>query len=558
MRYALARGMVAGALGVACVLTAPAGIRAQTCMGDCGDDGSVTIQDLIAGVSIALGNQPVSVCHAVDGDRNGSVTVNELIRAVTSALGGCPLRNTPTETVAGQPTETPAPATPTPDAATPTAAEPTATEPPATETAPPPTTTATPEATVSARFCDLPGSYRHTTDGLVIVPGGPVDAPDLSFIDLPDGFCAHYYAKVGNPRQLRFAPGGELFVASPTTGTTGGGRSGQAGILVLPDDDADGVADSSMTFMGGLPSDRPMRSTQGLLFTGGYLYYQDNRPTDTLGTLIMRVPYAAGDRTPSGPSEQVEDITIHNSVLHWPRAMDIADDGTIYVANGGDQGDPCERPVQRFRGGILKLDGTPGGTIVARGFRNPISLRCARGHNRCYAIELTRDFTHGIGGREKLVEIREGDDWGFPCCATKGVRFPGSPQDTDCSHVPQDINSFIVGNTPFDLDFETGKWPEPWNNRVYVPLHGAYGTWTGARVIGISLDPITGEVLPGTEFEGQEGALREFAAGWDDGTMSHGRPGTVAFKPDGRLFVGNGVSGLIIWIAPLDLRGPAS
>src|SRR5690349_17902668 len=74
--------------------------------------------------------------------------------------------------------------------------------------------------------CTLPGSVQFTSNGKNVVPGGQ-GADKLDFLTLPTGFCAHYYGSVGNARQLRFAPGGELFVASPTTGTTGGGPNGQ-------------------------------------------------------------------------------------------------------------------------------------------------------------------------------------------------------------------------------------------------------------------------------------------------------------------------------------------
>ena len=402
-----------------------------------------------------------------------------------------------------------------------------------------PSPTETPMPTV-AHFCDLPGSVQSTENGQVVVPGGPANASDLSFLHLPVGFCAHFFAKVGNPRQLRFAPGGELFVASPTTATTGGGFNGQAAIIILPDDNHDGVADTPITFLSGLPS------TQGMLFTGGYFYYQD-------GTKILRLPYQPGDRIPSGNGASVANITIYVSGLHWPKAVDVADDGTIYVSNGGDQGEPCD-PMHPFHGGILKLDGSPGGSPVARGFRNPISLRCSRGHNLCFAVELARDFTATQGGREKLVPIRQGDDWGFPCCATKDLPYPDVMPVPDCSMVASESASFVIGHTPFDLDFEKGKWPAPWNNRVYVPLHGAAGSWIGARLVGVELDPVTGELLPGSDLGGSSsGALADFATGWDDHTLSHGRPAAVAFADDGRLFLANDNNGDIIWIAPLGL-----
>ena len=442
LRMILALGLLALSLLPRCALCA--------CVGDCTGDRSVTVNELLTMVNIALGNAHVGTCMAGDANHDMQITIDEILTAVNNALDGCPAEATATGTTPPTDTETPT-AVPT-STSTQNSTATSTTTPTSTITPLPltPTPTATPIPTV-AHFCDLPGSVQTTASGVVVVRGGPTGAPDLSFLHLPVGFCAHFFANVGNARQLRFAPGGELFVASPTTVTTGGG-GGHAGIVVLPDDNHDGIADASTALLSGIPS------TQGMLFTGGYFYYQN-------GTKIMRVPYAPGDRSPSGASEQVANITIYVSGLHWPKALDVADDGTIYVGNGGDQGEACN-PTHPFHGGILKLDGSPGGTPVAKGFRNPISLRCSRGHDLCFAVELTRDFTASEGGREKLVPIRQGDDWGFPCCATKDLPFPDITPVPDCSGVAPESASFIVGNTPFDLDFETGKWPEPWNDRV--------------------------------------------------------------------------------------------
>lgn len=521
---------------------------AQGCPGDCGGDGTVSIEDLIRGVNIALGTQPVANCTAMDSDGGGTVTIGELIRAVNSALRGCPPEPTATETAVSEDTATPteeATATET------TSAVDTAT-PPATET--PPSSTPT-EGPTTLPFCSLPGSVVSTVPGPAVVPGGPDGTPDLSFIQLPIGYCVHYFAKVGNVRQLRFSPSGDLFAASPNKFTTSNATGGRAQIVVLPDDDRDGTADSVQTYMSQL------METVGLLFTGGYLYYQDGY---TGGSRIMRVPYEPGDRAPSGESEQVADLTGHSSFLHWPKALDVADDGTIYVTNGGDEGDPC--PVDKpYRGAILKLEeGVPAGTLVAKGFRNPISLRCVRGKGVCFAIELTRDYSTPMGGREKLLPIRQGDDWGYPCCATKDTPYSDMPQQ-DCSGVAAEINSFFVGNTPFDLDYELGRWPEPWGNRAYVPVHGAYGSWAKARLVAIELDAMTGQVLPGSDLMGPStGAMEDFATGWGpltpqdiEETRRRGRPTVVAFAPDGRLFMGNDYNGDIIWIAPVGLAPPA-
>ncbi|MGH7788444.1 MAG: hypothetical protein ACRERC_16360 [Candidatus Binatia bacterium] len=60
------------------------------CVGDCNGSGTVTVNELIVGVNISLGNQPVSACPAFDPNHSGTVTVTELIQAVNNSLNGCP------------------------------------------------------------------------------------------------------------------------------------------------------------------------------------------------------------------------------------------------------------------------------------------------------------------------------------------------------------------------------------------------------------------------------------------------------------------------------------
>ena len=59
------------------------------CTGDCNGDGEVVISELIRGVTIALGNNPVSNCPAFDRSGDGEVVVSEIIAAVNAALNGC-------------------------------------------------------------------------------------------------------------------------------------------------------------------------------------------------------------------------------------------------------------------------------------------------------------------------------------------------------------------------------------------------------------------------------------------------------------------------------------
>lgn len=80
-----------GIVLVGLALAAAAAPRAHAeCAGDCGGDGSVTVNELITGVNIALGAVPASQCVSFDGNGDGQVVVNELVSAVANALNGCP------------------------------------------------------------------------------------------------------------------------------------------------------------------------------------------------------------------------------------------------------------------------------------------------------------------------------------------------------------------------------------------------------------------------------------------------------------------------------------
>ncbi len=411
-----------------------------------------------------------------------------------------------------------------------------------------------PDAMVAGSYCALPGSVVGAPQGTEVVAGADPAMPDLSWLTVPTGFCAHHFATLAETRNLRAGPGGDVFVASPSQSTAGGASGGKGAILVLPDDNHDGLADSALTFVGNLTL------TQGMTFAGGYFYYQD-------GATIRRVPFKSGDRTPSGAAEVVTTITALQSNDHFPKSVDIAQDGTVYVTNASDQGEVC-LANKVVIGAVFKVG--PGGapSVVTTGFRNPIAMRCEANHNVCLVAELARDGSGGTGGgREKIVPVRQGDNWGFPCCAAANVPYQATEfQDTgqtvqasDCASVTPENVSFAIGHTPFGIDFETGKWPAPWGNRAFVALHGVVGDYVGSRVVGIALDPATG--LPLTSSDLQNGTsvapnMMDFVSGWDDGRQDHGRATAVAFGADGRLYVGDDTRGEIFWVAPVGLMRP--
>jgi len=94
---ALLRTLVLAVLLLVPAQRAPAS-PADACAGDCDGDGMVAINELIAGVGIALGQQQASTCASLDRNGDGAVTVEELIAAVRAALDGCPAAPTATPT----------------------------------------------------------------------------------------------------------------------------------------------------------------------------------------------------------------------------------------------------------------------------------------------------------------------------------------------------------------------------------------------------------------------------------------------------------------------------
>jgi hypothetical protein len=92
-----------GLLAVGClVLASVQPATAQNCAGDCDSSGSVRVNELVLGVTIALqGSDPgAEYCGGLDTNNSRLVEVNELVAAVNNLLRGCP-------TVSASPTPTP-------------------------------------------------------------------------------------------------------------------------------------------------------------------------------------------------------------------------------------------------------------------------------------------------------------------------------------------------------------------------------------------------------------------------------------------------------------------
>jgi hypothetical protein len=60
------------------------------CFGDCNQDDTVTIDELLTMVNVALEAAPLNVCHIGDKDGDHAISVDEILFALRYAQDGCP------------------------------------------------------------------------------------------------------------------------------------------------------------------------------------------------------------------------------------------------------------------------------------------------------------------------------------------------------------------------------------------------------------------------------------------------------------------------------------
>jgi hypothetical protein len=65
-------------------------VPVSSCPCDCSGDGTVTVNELILAVNIALGNTPLDQCPEAGANGDGMVGVADLIQGVNASLNGCP------------------------------------------------------------------------------------------------------------------------------------------------------------------------------------------------------------------------------------------------------------------------------------------------------------------------------------------------------------------------------------------------------------------------------------------------------------------------------------
>jgi len=354
---------------------------------------------------------------------------------------------------------------------------------------------------------------------------------DVAGVEVPAEFCIRKFADVPTPRVLLFAPNGDLFVSSPKSPTSGGAPAGAGAIFLFRDTKSD--APTRYTFATG----DAFRSVHGLLIKDDRFYY-------TVADAVYSVSYSPGDLLiATATTQKVADLSRSEIYARFTHSLAASVDGSILVASGQTDNDHCPSTDPRI-GSVLRIGAGHDlrGDLVTVGLRDPLYIRCMP-WGTCYAAELSGDAWDSVGGTEKLIEIHDGDTFGYPCCVDRNV--PNPTLVADCSQVVQSKHTFPLHNTPFGFDWErTSSWPQPYRGAFFVGLHGSFGTWVNA---GLRWAPVD----PDTHIPTQQ--TTDFAKGFGKmGAIS--RVADVAFAPDGRLFFCDDQGGAIYWIAPKTLK----
>ena len=348
----------------------------------------------------------------------------------------------------------------------------------------------------------------------------------------PAGFEVQKFAeKLENPRLLRTAPNGDVFLAESEPGR----------ILVFRGIGKDGRAASTHVFAAGftLPfgiAFYPLGSNPN------YIYIAN-------ANSVVRYPYHVGDLAPSGPQEvvipQLPGFGRLRGGGHWTRDIVISPDcEKLFVSVGSltNVSDVDNNPGEFHRADVLIAN--PDGSdlrVYASGIRNPVGLAVSPRTGELWASVNERDQLGDNLPPDYITHVQEGGFYGWPWYYIgphQDPRFEGKhPELRDKVIVPDVLVQ--PHNASLELTFYEGKqFPSQYTDNIFAAEHGSWNrdTRTGYEVIRVPMKD-------GRATGGYEDFLTGFVTPEGD---VWGRPVGVAVAADGSLLVSDD-GGNCIW-----------
>jgi glucose/arabinose dehydrogenase len=363
---------------------------------------------------------------------------------------------------------------------------------------------------------DLPQPYA--TQSANMAPD-LVSRPENAWPVAPAGFKVELYATgLDNPRTLRTAPNGDIFLTESDPGR----------IRVFRGLTSDGKPGQSAVFASGL------KHPYGLAFyppgpDPQWLYVGNT------GELV-RFPYHNGDSAASGPPQHVADLPAVGG--HWTRAVAFSSDGRkmfVAVGSGSNVDDPDTHPREKDRADILACD--PANcklSVYAYGIRNAgggIAVDPETGELWCSVNE--RDALGDNLVPDYITHVQEGGFYGWPWWymgSHQDPRHPGKHPELKGKAIVPDV-LLQPHNASLEFAFYEGdQLPAEYRGDIFASEHGS---WNKAVRVGYEVIRV-----PLHQSGHASGEYEDFLTGFvlPDGNV-WGRPVGITVAPDGSLLV---------------------
>ena len=367
---------------------------------------------------------------------------------------------------------------------------------------------------------DLPAPYATRS---VDAGSGVVRRPEGALPKAPPGFQVELYATgLHNPRLIRTAPNGDLFVAESYAGD----------IKVFRGVTAQGKPEQESTFASGLHQPfginfYPPGPDPKWIYVGN---------TDE----VVRFPYATGDMRARGAPEHIADLPGGGHLRgggHWTRDIAFSPDGKRMfvsvgsVSNVEEDNDP---QAEYHRADVLEF--TPDGKnerVFASGIRNCVGIATQPKTGEVWCSTNERD---GLGNDlppDYITHVQEGGFYGWPWYYIGGHQDPrhkgAHPELKDKVIVPDVLVQPHIAS--LQMTFYTGsQFPKDYAGNIFAAEHGSWNREpiAGYEVIRVPVDA-NGKA---------NGTYEDFLTGFvtDQGRV-WGRPVGVTVGKDGSLFV---------------------
>jgi glucose/arabinose dehydrogenase len=367
---------------------------------------------------------------------------------------------------------------------------------------------------------DLPQPYASKS-----AVGGPtvVPRPENAWPKAPEGFTVGLYATgLTNPRILRRAPNGDMFLAETSAGD----------IKIFRGMTTDGKPKEVHVFATGLNT--PFGIAFYPLGPDPQWVYVANMNS------VVRFPYHNGDLAATGPPEHLDDLP--SGGHHRSRDVQFSPDGKTMFVSVGSQENVDDTPAEKDRADILAFN--PDGSnkrVYAYGIRNPVGIAVNPKTGELWCSVNERDELGNNLVPDYITHVQPGGFYGWPWW------YMGPHQDPRLAGQRSDLKSKVITpdvilqphNASLEMTFYDGtQFPAEYAGDIFAAEHGSWNRSprTGYELIRVPLHQ-TGHAT---------GEYEDFLTGFvvDDKNV-WGRPVGVATAPDGSLLVSDDGSGSI-------------